>query len=67
MEDKIVVGAVDRPAIIAGTLAAVVAVAAGRGDLRHGAGGLGVLAPEPGVLLAQLADRGVKVAEFVGS
>jgi saccharopine dehydrogenase-like NADP-dependent oxidoreductase len=62
-----VVGAVDRPAIIAGTLAAVVAVAAARGELRPGAGGLAVLATEPGALLAQLAERGVKVAEFVGS
>jgi saccharopine dehydrogenase-like NADP-dependent oxidoreductase len=62
-----VVGAVDRPAIVAGTLAAAVAVAAVRGELRPGAGGLGLLAIDPGALLAQLAERGVKVAEFVGS
>ncbi|MEY2418446.1 MAG: hypothetical protein QOG90_1126 [Actinomycetota bacterium] len=62
-----VVGAVDRPAIVAGTLAAAVAVAAARGELSTGAGGLGALAPNPGALLAQLADRGVKVAAFIGS
>jgi saccharopine dehydrogenase-like NADP-dependent oxidoreductase len=62
-----VVGAVDRPAIVAGTLAAAVAVAAVQGELSPGAGGLGVLAREPGALLARLADRGVKVASFVGS
>jgi hypothetical protein len=48
-------------------LAAAVAVAAARGDLSTGAGGLGSLAPNPGALLAQLADRGVKVAAFIGS
>jgi saccharopine dehydrogenase-like NADP-dependent oxidoreductase len=62
-----VVGAVDRPAIVAGTVAALVAVAAAGGELASGAGGLGVLATAPGALLAQLADRGVKVASFVGS
>jgi hypothetical protein len=62
-----VVGAVDRPAIVAGTLAAVVAIAAARGELRPSAGGLGVIAREPGALLAELANRGVKVAEFVGT
>jgi hypothetical protein len=61
-----VVGAVDRPAIVAGTLAAVVAVAAAQDELRPGAGGLGVIAHDPGALLAELAERGVKVAEFVG-
>jgi saccharopine dehydrogenase-like NADP-dependent oxidoreductase len=62
-----VVGAVDRPAIVAGTLAAAVAVAAARGELAHGAGGVGVLAHDTGALLAHLADRGVKVAAFIGS
>ncbi|HVZ47195.1 MAG TPA: Gfo/Idh/MocA family oxidoreductase, partial [Gemmatimonadaceae bacterium] len=62
-----IVGAVDRPAIVAGTLAAMVAVACGNAELRPGAGGLGVLAKDPGELLARLADRGVKVAAFVGS
>jgi saccharopine dehydrogenase-like NADP-dependent oxidoreductase len=61
-----IVGAVDRPAIIAGTLAALVAVAAVDGALSAGAGGLASLAPAPGELLAGLAERGVKVASFVG-
>lgn len=61
-----VVGAVDRPAIAAGTLAALVAVAAVRGEVAAGAGGLGMLATAPGELLARLADRGVKVATFDG-
>ena len=62
-----IVGAVDRPAIIAGTLAAVVAVAAGGGELSPGAGGLATLSSAPGELLAALAERGVKVAAFVGT
>jgi saccharopine dehydrogenase-like NADP-dependent oxidoreductase len=62
-----IVGAVDRPAIIAGTLAAVTAIAAADGELRPGAGGLAALATAPGELLARLAARGVKVADFVGS
>lgn len=59
-----VMGAVDRPAVAAGTLAALTAVAAGSGDLRHGAGGLATLAHQPGELLAELAVRGVKVAAY---
>lgn len=62
-----IVGAVDRPAIVAGTLAAVAAIAAANGELSSGAGGLASLTREPGALLARLAERGVKVAEFVGS
>ncbi len=61
-----VVGAVDRPAIVAGTLAALVAVAAVGRELSDGAGGLAVLARAPGELLARLADRGVKFATFTG-
>jgi saccharopine dehydrogenase-like NADP-dependent oxidoreductase len=61
-----IVGAVDRPAIVAGTLAALAAVAAVRGELSAGAGGLAVLASAPGELLARLSDRGVKVAAFEG-
>jgi predicted dinucleotide-binding enzyme len=63
----VVFGAVDRPAIAAGTLAALVAVAAARGDLSSGAGGLVTLAPSPGELLASLSERGVKVAAFEGA
>jgi hypothetical protein len=61
-----VLGAVDRPALAAGAVAALVAVAAVERRLsRDGAGGLAALAP---VLptLAELARRGVKAAVFEG-
>jgi saccharopine dehydrogenase-like NADP-dependent oxidoreductase len=61
-----VMGAVDRPAVAAGTLAALSAVAAVRGDIAPGAGGLVTLAAKPGELLVALAERGVKVAEYAG-
>lgn len=59
-----VMGAVDRPAVAAGTLAALSALAAVRGDLSPGAGGLATLGAKPGELLVELAERGVKVAEY---
>lgn len=59
-----VMGAVDRPAVAAGTLAALAAVAAIRGHLATGAGGIAALATDPGTLLADLAERGVKVASY---
>jgi len=59
-----VLGAVDRPAVAAGTLAALVAVAAAKGEMRSGAGGIVTLAEKPGALLADLATRGVKVAAY---
>jgi saccharopine dehydrogenase-like NADP-dependent oxidoreductase len=62
--DTQVMGAVDRPAVAAGTLSALVAVAAVRGELEPGAGGLANLAKDPGTLLADLAERGVKVASY---
>ncbi len=62
-----VMGAVDRPAVAAGTLAALVALAASRGELLVGAGGLATMATDSGALLAALAHRGVKVAAFDGS
>ena len=61
-----VLGAVDRPALAAGAVAALIAVAGAEGRLtRDGAGGLAELAP---VLptLAELARRGVKAAVFEG-
>jgi hypothetical protein len=64
--DIAVLGAVDRPAVAAGSVAAVAALAAAGGRLaRHGAGGLAELAPTLG-LLAELARRGVKAAVFEG-
>lgn len=63
-EDNVVLGAVDRPAVAAGAVAAVAALAVAGGRLaRQGAGGLAELAPASG-LLADLARRGVKVAVF---
>jgi hypothetical protein len=61
-----IVGAVDRPAVAAGTLAALVAMAAVHDELSPGAGGLAVMSRAPGELLARLSDRGVKVASFAG-
>jgi len=65
--DTTVLGAVDRPAVAAGSVAAVAALAVAGGRLhRPGAGGLAELAPETG-LLGELARRGVKAAVFEGS
>lgn len=62
-----VLGAVDRPAVAAGAVAAVAARWAVDGRLsRTGAAGLAVLA-DSGPFLAALADRGVKAAIFEGA
>ncbi len=63
-----VLGAVDRPAVASGAVAAMTARFALDGRLaRTGqAGGLASLV-EPGPFLAALADRGVKVAAFDGN
>ena len=62
-----VLGAVDRPAVAAGAVAALAARWAVDGRLtRTGAGGLASLA-DPGPFLAALADRGVKAAIFEGA
>jgi hypothetical protein len=66
VHDSTVLGAVDRPAVAAGAVAAVAALATAEGRLvRPGAGGLGELAPDLG-LLGELARRGVKAAVFEG-
>ncbi|MGQ0616161.1 MAG: Gfo/Idh/MocA family oxidoreductase [Acidimicrobiia bacterium] len=60
-------GAIDRPALAAGAVAAVAALAAAGGHLlRTGAGGLADLG-DPIPLLGDLARRGVKSAVFEGS
>jgi saccharopine dehydrogenase-like NADP-dependent oxidoreductase len=65
--DDRVLGAVDRPAVAAGTVAAMAARWALDGRLaRPGASGLAGLV-EPGPFLAALAERGLKVAVFEGS
>ena len=64
--DVEVYGAMDRPAVAAGALAAVSALAAARGELRRaGAAGLAELAPTV-PFLAELARRGVRAAVFEG-
>ena len=65
--DDRVLGAVDRPAVAAGTVAALAARWALDGRLaRPGPSGLAGLV-EPGPFLAALAERGLKVAVFEGS
>ena len=65
--DEYVLGAIDRPGVAAGTVAAVAAAWLIEGRLsRPGAGGLAELV-EPTPFLATLADRGVKAAVFEGS
>ena len=63
-----VLGAVDRPGVAAGAVAALAALAAGRGELaRHGSAGLSELVDNPVPFLAELARRGVRAAAFEGS
>ena len=68
-----VLGAMDRPAAVAGAVAAMAAVAAvdptraPGGMRRTGAGGLAELVADPTALLAELARRGVKAAIFEGA
>lgn len=63
--DVTVLGAIDRPAVAAGAVAALAALAVGRGEVAPGARGLaGAVEPVP--FLAELARRGVKAAAFVG-
>jgi saccharopine dehydrogenase-like NADP-dependent oxidoreductase len=62
-----ILGAMDRPAVAAGAVAAIVAVGAARGELATtGAAGLAQLV-EPVPFLGELARRGVKAAVFEGS
>ena len=65
--DTIVLGAVDRPAVAAGTVAAVTARWVGSGrTLAKGAGGLAALI-EPLPFLHELARAGVRAAVFEGN
>lgn len=64
--DIVVYGAMDRPAVAAGAVAAVAARLAASGELsRLGAGGLAELV-EPVPFLAELRRRGVRAAMFLG-
>ncbi|HEX9992115.1 MAG TPA: Gfo/Idh/MocA family oxidoreductase [Acidimicrobiales bacterium] len=65
--DVRVLGAMDRPAVAAGAVAAVAALAVANGDVRRpGAAGLAELV-EPVPFLAELARRGVRAAVFEGA
>lgn len=67
-QDTAVLGAIDRPAVAAGAVAALVAVALAEGRVpRTGAGGVAELMEDRPAFLAELARRGVKVATFDGA
>lgn len=66
--DVVALGAVDRPAVAAGAVAAVAATWAVSGRLAEpGSGGLASLVSDPVPFLQELARRGVKAAVFEGS
>jgi saccharopine dehydrogenase-like NADP-dependent oxidoreductase len=66
--DARVLGAIDRPGIAAGAVAAVATAWAVTGRLgRTGSGGLADLVPEPVAFLHELAERGVRAAVFAGA
>jgi hypothetical protein len=63
-----VLGAIDRPAVAAGAVAAVSAAWAMTGRLaKPGAGGLALLVADPVPFLHELAGRGVRAAVFEGT
>jgi hypothetical protein len=65
--DTVVLGALDRPAVAAGAVAALAAVWTVEGRLRrHGAAGMAELV-EPLPFLLELARRGVRAAVFEGA
>ena len=65
--DARVLGAIDRPGVAAGAVAAVATAWAVAGRLaRPGAAGLAELVPEPVAFLHDLAGRGVRAAVFAG-
>lgn len=61
-----VLGAIDRPAMAAGAVAANVARWAIEGRLQARAGGLARVVPDPAGFLRDLAGLGVRAAEFAG-
>ena len=65
--ETVVLGAMDRPAVAAGAVSALVAVEAAAHRLRRsGAGGLAELV-DPLPMLSELARRGIKAAAFDGA
>lgn len=65
--DVAVYGAIDRPAVAAGAVAALAAMEAAGGRLAPGAAGLAGAGIEPVPFLTELARRGVKAAVFQGT
>ena len=65
-QDVVVVGALDRPAVAAGAVAALAARWAASGQIAPGAAGLGAIA-DPGPFLTAMADVGIKAAVFDGA
>ncbi len=65
-QDVVVLGALDRPAVAAGTVAALAARWAARGRIPAGAHGLAVL-EDPVPFLTELTGVGIKAAVFDGS
>jgi hypothetical protein len=64
----LVLGAIDRPALAGGAVAAVAARWASGGRFcRSGAGGLAALVDDPQAFLRELSALGVRAAEFSGS
>ena len=67
MSEVVILGAMDRPSVAAGAVAALAVGACVSGSvMRSGAGGLGEMVP-PLDFLTELARRGVKAARFEGS
>lgn len=65
--DVRVLGALDRPGVAAGVVAALAVTWAASDRLaRHGAGGLAELIEEPVSFLSELHDRGIRAAVFEG-
>jgi saccharopine dehydrogenase-like NADP-dependent oxidoreductase len=66
--DTLVLGAIDRPAVGAGAVAALTATWAAEGHFtRSGAAGLALLLDDPVPFLRELARRGVRAAAFDGA
>lgn len=67
VRDAIILGVLDRPAVAAGTVAAIAAQSACAGRFsRHGSSGLASLVDDPLPFLQELARLGVKAARFEG-
>lgn len=62
-----VLGAIDRPAIAAGAVLAVIATTVAAGEFPAGAFGLGDDRLPTGSILAELSRRGVRAARFTGT